>query len=81
MIGFPRIIVCQLESRRAIFWEEDRYSNESGVRETDNNYLYAYAQLSGNFNKFIYNAGVSGAMSRYGQLDRNCTFLVFPACY
>ena len=35
------------------FWEEDRYSNESGVRETDNNYLYAYAQLAGNFNKFI----------------------------
>lgn len=59
------------------FWEEDRYSNESGVRETDNNYLYAYAQLAGNFNKFIYNAGVSGAMSRYSQLDRNFTFWSF----
>lgn len=59
------------------FSEEDQYSNETMTRTTKNNTLFAYALLSGGFNKFIYNVGLAGAMSRYDQSVRDFTFWSF----
>lgn len=59
------------------FSEKDQYSNESMARTTKNNTVFAYALLSGSFNKFIYNIGFAGAMSRYDQSVRDFTFWSF----
>lgn len=58
-------------------WESDSYSNEVITRETDNNYLYAYAQLTGSHRKVMYSMGVAGSISRYYRQKRSFSFWSF----
>lgn len=66
-----------LGAREKLFFEDDRYSNETGTRETDNNDFYFYGDMSGTFNKFFYHAALAGTVTSYKQGGRDFTFWSF----